>query len=204
MGLGLGRKMHLGIRQRHWLVPVGIAVLSVGIAIGGEIARHWLKYDRLAIQSGEVWRFATGHFTHLGMAHLALNLAGLFLVWALVGRRLSWFAWLVVVVLACSGVSLGFWFLDPSLFWYVGLSGILHSLLVAGACGGLSTSRGESVVMLALVFCKLAYEQIAGPLPGSEHSAGGAVIVNAHLYGALTGLIIGLPLWYGVGRSRSI
>lgn len=204
MGLGLGRKMRISIRHRHWLVPAGIAVLSAGIAVGGEMARHWLKYDRLAIQSGEVWRLATGHFTHLGAAHLALNLAGLFLVWALVGSRLSLAAWLLVSVLALTGVSLGFWFLDVSLFWYVGLSGMLHSLLVAGAVGGLSMSRGESVVILALVFGKIAYEQIAGPLPGSEATAGGAVIVNAHLYGAMAGLIIGLPLWYGVGRGRSL
>lgn len=204
MGLSLGRKMGAGFRQRHWLVPAGIAVLSIGIAMGGEIARQWLKYDRLSIQSGELWRLASGHFTHLGAAHLGLNLAGLFLVWALVGSRLSLVAWLVVVVLAFTGVSLGFWYLDENLLWYVGLSGMLHSLLVAGAFSGLLASRGESAVILALVFGKIAYEQIAGPLPGSENTAGGPVIVNAHLYGVITGVIVGLPLWHGVGRARSI
>ncbi len=124
--------MDVGFRHRHWLVPIGIAVLSGFIAMGDESARQWLKYDRLAIQAGELWRLGSGHFAHLGAAHLALNLAGLFLVWALVGSRLSVALWLVVVVLALTGINLGFWFLDKHLLWYVGLSGMLHSFLVAG------------------------------------------------------------------------
>jgi hypothetical protein len=71
----------------------------------------------------------------------------------------------------------------------VGLSGVLHGLLVAGLLHGLMTPRRrESAVVLALVFAKLAYEQLAGPLPGSAATAGGAVIVDAHLYGAIAGL----------------
>ena len=40
-----------------------------------------------------------------------------------------------------------------------------------------------------IVAGKLAWEQFAGPLPGSESGSGGPVIVDAHLYGAVGGLL---------------
>lgn len=189
---------------RHWLVAVLITLVSALIAVGGEPAREFLKYDRLAIATGEFWRLATGHFTHLGVLHLGLNLAGLFLIWVLVGKRLSIALWLTMIVLALFVMSIGFWFLDNFLFWYVGLSGLLHGLLVVGALAGLAAQRGESVIILGLLVGKLSYEQWVGPLPGSEFTAGGPVVVNAHLYGAVAGLIGGLLLCLRARRSRSI
>jgi membrane associated rhomboid family serine protease len=86
----------------------------------------------------------------------------------------------------------GLWFLDPDIRWYVGLSGLLHGLLAAGAIGGFRALPGESVVIGALIAAKVGYEQLVGPLPGSESTAGGAVVVNAHLYGALGGVLFAL------------
>ena len=188
----------------HWFVPAGIVILSFVIAAGGDSAREWLKYDRLAIESGEVWRLLSGHFAHLGWTHLVLNLAGLLLVWALVGSRLSATFWVSVVTFSVAFISASFWFLDENLIWYVGLSGLLHGLLVTGACAGLTRLPGESLVILALVFGKVAYEQLAGPMPGSELTSGGPVVVDAHLYGAISGVIAGLPAWHRVGRSAAI
>ncbi len=83
----------------------------------------------------------------------------------------------------------GFWFVDSELRWYVGLSGLLHGLLLAGAIAGIRSLPVESIVIAAVVVAKLAYEQIVGPLPGSESVAGAAVVVNAHLYGAIGGAL---------------
>jgi len=69
------------------------------------------------------------------------------------------------------------------------LSGLLHGLLLAGAIAGVRSLPAESLVICAVVVAKLAYEQIAGPLPGSESVAGGAVVVNSHLYGAVGGAL---------------
>ena len=161
-----------------------------------------LKYDRLAIADGEWWRLASGHLTHLGLRHLALNLAGLVLVWMLVGRRLSGVGWLLAALLGVIVIDSGFWFLDQQMLWYVGLSGLLHGFLVTGALAGLAEARGESVLILLLVLGKIVYEQLAGPLPGSEWSSGGPVVVNAHLYGAAGGVMAGLPLVRG-GRGNA-
>ena len=204
MGLHPDRNMAERSACRHWLVPTGIVLLSLLVAAGGDAAREWLRYDRLAIGSGEIWRLLSGHFAHLGLTHLALNLAGLLLVWVLVGKRLSASIWLIVLSFTIAFISAGFWFIDKDLSWYVGLSGVLHGLLISGAFVGLTRWRGESLLIISLVFGKIAYEQLAGPMPGSEFTSGGPVVVNAHLYGAIAGLIAGLPLWRRVERTGAI
>ena len=188
----------------NWRLPAAIIALGAAIAVAGPAGREALKYDRLAIAQGEWWRLVSGHFAHLGGAHFAMNAAGLCVVWLLVGQRASQLAWFGVLLAVIAGIDLGFWFLDPDLLWYVGLSGVLHGLLVAGALAGLTTDRTESLVVLVLVATKVLYEQFAGPMPGSEATAGGPVVVEAHLYGALAGLVGGLPLWRRVTAGRSI
>ena len=182
-------------RFPDWQVPFVVALACVVAAAWGDVARELLRYDRLAIAGGDYWRLLSGHFVHLGYAHLALNLAGLLLVWLLVGRRYGSRQWLLVTAISVAVMDGGFWWLDEGLRWYVGLSGLLHGLLLAGAIRGLRSLPGESVVICAMVFAKLVYEQVAGPLPGSESAAGGAVVVNAHLYGAVGGALSACVLW---------
>ena len=204
MGLYQDRKIVAGIAHGHWLIPAFITIIACVVTLGGDDAREWLKYDRLAIDNGQYWRLLSGHLAHMSVSHLVLNIAGLYLVWMLVGSGLSVAGWILVLSAGVTGIDLGFWFLDKNLVWYVGLSGLLHTLLVAGAFAGLWKRRAESLVILVVVFGKIAYEQIAGPLPGSELSSGGPVVVNAHLYGALAGLICGIAIWRGVARTGPI
>jgi rhomboid family GlyGly-CTERM serine protease len=168
------------------MVLTGVAVI---LGILGDTGREWFSFDRAAIASGEVWRLLSGHVVHLGVSHLLLNLAGLLLVWYLVGAVFSRSQWLVILAADIVVVNLGLWYLQPQLVWYVGLSGILHGLLAAGIVGSLRTRRIDVIVLGVAVLGKLLYEQLLGPLPGSEESTGGAVIVAAHLYGAIGGAI---------------
>lgn len=174
----------------RYALPLGIALLALLVAAGGNEAKDALRYDRLAIVSGQGWRVFSAHFAHLGWAHLWMNLAGLALVWILVGNTLSWQRWLAVFLCSCLGVSLGLLAFNPELRWYVGLSGVLHGLLCAGSIMGIRQGDGRSWPLLILVWGKLIWEQLAGPLPGSAATAGGAVIVDAHFYGALAGTLI--------------
>ncbi len=176
-------------RIAHWRVVLVIALLCFCIAAFGDAARELLRYERVAIAEGEYWRLLSAHFAHLGYPHLALNLAGLLLVWLLVGRLYSTWRCLLVAAFSIVVMDAGFWFVDSEMRWYVGLSGLLHGLLLAGAIAGFRSLPVESIVIAALVVAKLAYEQIVGPLPGSESVAGAAVVVNAHLYGAIGGAL---------------
>lgn len=178
-------------RSSVWVVPLLLAAFSTVAALGGATAELLLRYDRSAIAAGELWRLVTGHFAHLGLAHLVLNLAGLGVVWMLVGGAYSSSGWVLIIATSLALIDLGFWFLDANLGWYVGMSGLLHALLVAGVVSRFPVAKVESLALALVIAGKIAWEQLAGPLPGSELSAGGPVVVNAHLYGAIAGILAG-------------
>lgn len=184
---------------RSWILPAVLAALCLLGLMLGESLRDQLRYERSAIAAGEFYRLLTGHFVHLGTGHTLLNAFGLGLVWLLVGGAFSIVGWIAVLGITVAAIDLGFWFFLPSLDWYVGLSGVLHGLLVAGLVGSLRVRRRESLILATVVAAKLAYETVVGPMPGSAEAAGGAVIVEAHVYGAAGGLLGGvlLSLWGG-------
>ncbi len=173
----------------HWTIPVSMLILSVAIAMAGDLGREWLRYDRVWIAQGEAWRFATAHFAHLSWSHLALNGAGLLLVWFLVGANYSLRHWLLVTGVIVLSMDGAFWVLNPELHWYVGMSGMLHGLLAAGIVARFPRLEPETLVLAALMTIKIGWEQLAGPVPGSVLTSGGPVVVDAHLYGALGGVL---------------
>ncbi len=188
MGLRQGDSSHPPTRGASaWLLPALIAAGAGILEIFGTTARSLLSYDRPALLEAELWRLITGHFVHLGVSHLLLNIAGLLLIWYLISASFSRRQWLLIMLTTIAGIDLGFWFLEPQLVWYVGLSGLLHGLLAAGVVAGIRARRPDAWILAVVLIGKLTYEQLAGPLPGSVATAGGAVIVAAHLYGAIAG-----------------
>ena len=173
-------------------LPLSIGVISTLAAALSTVANPILRFDRSAIQHGEVWRLFSGNFVHLGWSHLLLNLAGLAVIWALYHRLLSLRSWLLVVVVSSLAVGVGLWLLNPQLEWYVGLSGSLHGLFFAGAITSLAAGYRAEWLLLVVMFGKLLWEQFVGPTPGTADLAGGPVIVDAHLYGAIAGIVCGV------------
>ncbi|MGI9204285.1 MAG: rhombosortase [Woeseiaceae bacterium] len=197
MGLVDRREPGLISRIKHatyWHFAGVLIIVSLVVGTFGDEGRELLKYDRLAIESGELWRFITAHFAHLGRSHLLLNMLGLFLTWLLVGRYFSGLQWILVAIVSMAFQAAGFWYLDSNMLWYVGMSGLLHGLMLAGALKGIGILRTESLLLCGLVIAKLVYEQFWGPLPGSESTSGGNVVVNAHLYGAVGGALAAFML----------
>ena len=197
-----------GTRFSHglsaWLLPGVMVLVAAMLALTGDTGRELLRFERTAIAAGEIWRLFSGHFVHLGWSHFALNAAGLLLIWYLVSGRFSAATWLIVGILAIAGIDVGFWLLQPHLQWYVGLSGLLHGLLAAGVVAGLRTGQRDAWLLGAILVAKLGYEQVIGPVPGSVESTGGAVIVAAHLYGAVTAAVAGAVLPVRVEPATSI
>lgn len=187
-------------RMRAWLhhaLPLLLASLSLSIALAGPSASMSLRYERAAIVDGEWWRLATGHLVHLGWSHLVLNLAGIALIWGLFQRQLATLEWWWVWLVSTAAVSAGLFIFDADLSWYVGLSGVLHGLFIAGLLLAIRRDYwwGDAA-LLVIVLGKLAWEQVHGSLPGTTEMAGGNVIVAAHLYGAIGGAFAALPLLF--------
>jgi len=202
MGLSKGEETRLGaLPTLAWLVPGSVVLIALILLFSGETGREWLRFERSGIAAGELWRLLTGHLVHLGVSHAFLNLAGLVLVWFLVGRAFDWKQWLWVMAGSVGAIDLGLWFGAPSLEWYVGLSGLLHGMLGAGIVAGIVARSGEALILAVVVAGKLAWEQFAGPLPGSETTSGGAVIVDAHLYGVIGGTLVAAMLIRVRGRA---
>jgi rhomboid family GlyGly-CTERM serine protease len=203
-GLGGGalrtRRMTVGM----WLVGL-ISATVVLLGIGGSTVERALRYERAAVlEAGEYWRLLTGHLVHLSASHMALNLAGLLLIAVLFPRQYSPAAWLTVGLISVATIDIGFLWNEPELEWYVGLSGVLHGALAAGAVAWWrSESRLYAFLLSVLLVGKLAWEQWSGALPTSGAMP---VVVNAHLYGAVGGLFaalglqLGRQLWPGTPR----
>ncbi len=205
MGLNQADKDHRPILESQAWRLTGFA-LSVAalLALTGDWGRELFRYDRFAIAGGELWRLVSGHFVHLAWSHFALNAAGLILICYLVAARFAAMEWLLISFLVIVGIDLGFWFLEPQLAWYVGLSGVLHGLLAAGVTGGIRNGQPDSWVIGGLLAIKLIYEQLIGPLPGSESASGGDVVVVAHLYGAIAGALAGAGLSFRKSPQASL
>ena len=187
---------------RLWALPAFIAAASLLFELAEEAGRLALRFDRQGIEASEYWRLLTGHFVHLGWGHLVMNLLGLLLVWLLCGRCFAIRSWCLVLLLTLIGIDLGLWFLDPDVEWYVGLSGLLHGLLTAGLLASFLAGSRDALLLGLLVAGKILWEQVSGPLPGSQGLAGAAVVVDAHLYGALAGAAAAIVV--RVGRSAPI
>ena len=180
-------------------LALGVAALCTALQAAGLAGT--LRFDRGAIGEGAWWSLLTGNFVHLGWSHLGMNLAGLALVVALVWKRFAARDWALVVVLCSLAVGAGLLWLNPRVLWYVGFSGTLHGLLVAGSIADLRVWPRSAALLLAGIGAKLLWEQLSGALPGSESVAGGLVVVDSHLYGALAGALLGTVLVVA-GRGR--
>ena len=158
-----------------------------------------LEYQRTALAEGDLWRLLTGHLVHLGWGHLGMNLIGFWLIHQLFFRHgVSLSVCLGGLLILMLWISAGLYLFSPALDWYRGFSGVLHGLLIWALLRDLRRHTAGNLLLLMLVIGKLAWEQVGGPLPGSESIAKGRVIVDAHLYGALGGAL----LW-SVEFSRS-
>ncbi len=156
-----------------------------------------LRYDPQVIRDGELWRLLTGHLVHANGRHLLLNLAGLFLCQALTGVNWSLLQWSGRILLLALMISLGLWWLHPGLRWYVGFSGVLFGLYLMAAVESLPRQMLISSLLVLLLLAKILMEQFSSVKISSSGWIGVPVLVDAHLYGFLSGLLLLLAVQAG-------
>ena len=189
-------------RLRALWVVVALLVVCALLAAGGDEVRALLRYERHAIGSGEYWRLITGHLVHLGFGHLWPNLAALAIIGLLFEDVFSTADWLRVGAASAAAIDLGLYALEPNVVWYVGLSGVLHGYVAAGALALLVRREKLGAVLAICVAAKLTFEQVVGPVPFTAESVGGPVVVAAHLYGVVGGLLAEAAAQIARRRSR--
>lgn len=176
-------------RLRNAWPVAALLVACVLLAAGGDELREIGRYERGAIANGEYWRLVSGQLVHLGFGHLWPNLAALAIIGVLFDDVFRPRDWWRTAAAAAAAIDLGLYVLEPDVLWYVGLSGVLHGFVAAGALKLLARRQAIGAVLAAGLVAKLLFEHLVGPVPFTAESVGGPVVVAAHLYGAVGALL---------------
>jgi rhomboid family GlyGly-CTERM serine protease len=176
--------------------------LTVGTVIGLAVLLTWLPDQSVKdfgwhadAAAAEVWRCLTCHFVHLGVRHLAVNLAAFLMLAGIAAaweRRAGFPAALLASMLSvCLGLSL----FDLGVQWYVGLSGALHGLFAWLVLGRATRSDAIGKTAVALYLAGIVKVLLDLRIPvGSPGLAGVPMAAPAHLFGYLGG-----SLWVPAG-----
>jgi rhomboid family GlyGly-CTERM serine protease len=108
---------------------------------------------------------------------------------------------LKVFVWCCIGTSAGLYFFAPDLIWYAGLSGALHGIFSWGACMDIKEKMKSGWLLLIGLAIKVGYEQVDGSSQQVANLINAKVAVDAHLFGALSGIIIFLLMYATAKRG---
>ncbi|QSX35140.1 rhombosortase [Shewanella avicenniae] len=156
-----------------------------------------LAYQRSEIGNGEYWRLLTGNLLHTNLWHLLMNLSGMWVV-VFIHRMhysASGFIGLMLSLLVVEGI--GLYFAVPSLWGYVGLSGVLHGLFSFGSLCDIKCGLQSGYLLLLGVSVKVGWEQYAGANSEVTNLINAPVAIDAHLIGLLSGVILFGLYWLG-------
>ena len=185
----------LPLKPQFSLGPLILLATVFLLFLSGSATTELLAYDRYALESLETWRLLSGNLVHTNGYHLLLNGAGLFFLWALHGEHYRPMLFIKLFLWCGLGTSLGIYYLSPSLIWYVGLSGALHGLFVWGACMDIRNKIYSGVLLLLGIVAKVGWEQGQGSSDEVADLIGASVAIDAHLYGAVSGLALFILMW---------
>lgn len=163
-----------------------------------------LSLDRTAVTQGQIWRLLTGNLVHFGWAHTAMNLAAFLLCSFGLLAHYSLRRFGSLLVLCCLAVGLGIYFLNPEYETYAGLSGAIHGLIVAGLMHSRLHPLWLRALGLIILVAKLVEEQSPHyQATDLQNLIPVPVAADAHLYGAIAGLVF-VGIDWGVQKMRKV
>lgn len=186
--------------MRHYAIYAVIFFLLVLFTAFEPISSEYLMFDRELINNGEVWRLFSAHFVHLSPTHMFGNLLAVCLLAYIAGGSLNNISGVLLLLWCMLAVGLGLYFFADHLHRYVGLSGVLHGLLLVAPFVSKFYSRKIALIFLLVIVFKVIWEQ-SGFYDDMAlvETIGGRVETRAHLLGLLAGLMY-LGLWLSCPR----
>ncbi len=176
--------------MRDYLLYLFILTIILLLALAEPASSEYLMFDREAILNGQVWRLFSAHFVHLSLPHMLGNAMGVVLLAYIAGRYLNNVMGILLVSWCVLVVGIGLFVYADYLQRYVGLSGVLHGLLLVAPFISRFYSRRIACCFLFVIIAKVLWEQssfyddmaMAGVI-------GGRVETNAHLLGVVAGVV---------------
>ena len=152
-----------------------------------------LMLERQAVANGEIWRLLTGHLVHADNAHLSWNLGAFLVLSGLyeLQERPGPGRYFGLLAASALAVDAWFWWLQPGLPVYCGLSGVLNSFFAVLAVFLWRQTRHPAIALAGLAaIAKIAVEAGLGAplLPTTAWTA----VPGAHAAGFAAGLLLGL------------
>lgn len=172
-------------------------LLTTAILLSTFLPDNWLTslhYSRSGIENGYYWQLVSGHLLHSNYWHLVMNMAGLLLAMLLHGSYWRGKSLMMYWLLYALTISLALYFFSSELQFYVGLSGLLHAMLTHGAIKDIQHRQTGGALLLAGLIAKVLWEQWHGPDATLSQIINARVAIDAHLYGVVCGICLGLFL----------
>jgi rhomboid family GlyGly-CTERM serine protease len=177
------------LKTQQVLAPLIILIISLLAFIFDSSLGELLVYQRDLVSEGEFWRNFTGHFFHSNGYHFMLNAAAIVLLWSLHGHFYTVKKYFFVFIVSAIICSVGIHWFSLHIDQYVGLSGVLHGLFIWGAIEDIKAKEKTGYLLLLGVILKIAHEQYYGASEDVAKLIGADVAINAHLWGAIGGVI---------------
>lgn len=172
---------------------IAIGLLIALLAVLSSWAFPLLSLERTQVTQGEVWRILTSNFVHFGWAHTLMNLAAFLLCSLALLSNFSADRFISLLLFCCLVVGTGIYFFNPEYKTYAGLSGAIHGLIIAGLLLNKRHAYWVNGIFIAFTFAKIFYEHQAGYQETQlQELLPVAVAYDAHLYGAIAGLVFGI------------
>jgi rhomboid family GlyGly-CTERM serine protease len=179
-----------------------VILIMLALALGQPHSSQWLQFNRSQIDVGEWWRVFSANWVHLSVNHLLGNSLGMVLFAYIAGRYLNNATGVLLLLWCCMWVGTGLYIYADYLQQYVGMSGVLHGLLLVAPFISKYYSHRMAWLFATVIIAKVIWEQ----LPWYDDMAmygyiGGRVETNSHLLGTVSGVLF-LTAYFGLKRWR--
>lgn len=189
--------------QKSLPILTSIFALTACLIFLSSHVTELLQFDRTSIKTGELWRLATGHFTHWNTEHLVWDVIP-FVGLGAVCEKFNRKGFAATLFAACLLISYAVWAFLPEMTTYRGISGIDSALFLYAATWifieNIRIRQWKSVTIATLAsiafISKITYETITKSTVFVQSTQLFSPVPIAHLIGGITGVLFASATYY--------